>query len=84
MHYKPVHGVSVALVHDDFGCQVLGRSAHGPGLVVHTLRKAKVRDADVATVVDEHVFRFEITENDVDVVQKVESKDSFSFMMLAI
>ena len=39
-----------------------------------TLGESEVRYADVATVVDEHVLRLEVSEHDIEVVQVLEGK----------
>ena len=69
---QPVDGVRVALVDDDLRGEVFGGAAHGPRLVLDALGKAKVRDADVAFVVDQHVLGLEVAEHNVEVVQVLE------------
>ena len=67
--------MAVALVYDNLGREVLGGAAHGPRAVVHALGEAKVGQPDMTSVVDQHVLGFQVPENDVQVVQILESKD---------
>eukprot|EP00048_Salpingoeca_helianthica_P015277 m.225942 g.225942 ORF g.225942 m.225942 type:complete len:440 (-) comp16834_c0_seq1:103-1422(-) len=71
----PVDGVSIALVDDDLRGKILRGAAHGVGAVVDALGKAKVGEANVSAVVNEHVLGLEVAEHNVDVVQKVKRKN---------
>jgi hypothetical protein len=75
---KPVDSVRVALVDDDLRSKVLGSTAHCPRLVLHALGESEVRDAHVPAMVNEHVLGLQVTEHNINVVEKIESKDSFS------
>ncbi len=68
----------VSLVDNDLRSEVLWRSAHGPCLVVDALCKAKISDTDVASVVDEHVLRLKVAEDDIEVVNVFEGNHCLS------
>ena len=57
----PVNSLAVALVEDDFGGDVLGRSTDGEGPALgEELGKAEVSEFEVAVVGDEEVFGFKV------------------------
>lgn len=64
----PVDRLVVALVRDNFRCQVVGSTAQRPSLVGNALGKAKVGDLEVAMAVEQQVLGFEISVNNVALV----------------
>eukprot|EP00038_Savillea_parva_P007800 m.172616 g.172616 ORF g.172616 m.172616 type:complete len:312 (-) comp13561_c0_seq1:333-1268(-) len=77
-HGPPVHSVVVTLVHDDFRRKVLGCTTHCPRFVFHPFGKPEIRKPNVTLVVNQHVFRLEITENNVEIVQVFKGQDRLS------
>jgi hypothetical protein len=53
---------------------IVGRSTQSPGNVGNVLGKAKVRHLDVAIRAQQNVLRFEVSVNNVERMQVVESK----------
>lgn len=65
----PVDGLSVALVHEHLRSQILRSSAEGVRPPVSVFSEAEVGEPEVADVVDEQVFRLQVSVNNVFRVQ---------------
>lgn len=68
----------VTLVLNNLWREILRRPTHGPCAVIHALRKTEVCNANVTTVVNQHVFRLQIAEDDVEIVQEIERQNRLS------
>jgi len=64
----PVYCFSVAFTLDDLGGKVLGCSTEGPRSVLDLFGKPKISNLDMAVPVEQEVFRFEVTVDDVPTV----------------
>ncbi len=68
----------VTFVHDNLWRKILWSATHGPGFVINSFGKSKVCDANVASMIDEHVLWFQISKHDVKIMQVIKGKDSLS------
>ena len=68
----PVDRLAVALIQEDFGRQVLGRSAKRVSARLAVLSESEVRQFEVALLVNKDVLRLQISVNDVQRVQILE------------
>lgn len=71
----PVHRLTVALVLQDLGRQVLGRPAEGEGAILDCLGEAEVCQFEVSVSGDEDVLRLQVAVDDVPRVQVLEDGD---------
>ena len=58
----------MALVHDNFRCQILGSSTKRVTAVINFLRKTEISDSHVSVCADEQVLRLEVTVSDLSIV----------------
>mmetsp|Transcript_60194 Transcript_60194/g.140679 ORF Transcript_60194/g.140679 Transcript_60194/m.140679 type:complete len:216 (+) Transcript_60194:440-1087(+) len=71
----PVYRQAIGFLLDDLGSHVLRGSTHRVGLPVpEVLGEAKVRELQVAGLMDQDVLRFQIPENDEHAVQVVNGR----------
>ena len=68
----------MALVHNNFWCEVLWSSAKGVTSVFDFFGKAKISDAQMAVRRDQKVLRLQITISDLSFVQILEGKSNLS------
>ena len=64
----PIDTLVISLLLHDFRREVVRCPAERPRHVRAELRESKVRDFDVSVVIQEHVFRLEVSVDDVHVV----------------
>ena len=65
----------MALIQKNLWCQILGSSTEGECSIVYFFGEAEICEFDVAVLVDEDIFRFEVSINDISLVKIFEDHD---------
>lgn len=74
LYHSPIDRLVVALVRHHFWSEVVGSATERPCLVRHPLRESKVSYLEVSMSVEQQVFRFQISVDDIFFVQIFESQ----------
>lgn len=74
----PIDGLAIPLGLDDFWGEVIRGTTQSPGDVGDMFGEAKVGDLDVTQGVEEDIFGFEITVDDVTFVEVLKGQDDLS------